>query len=826
MKPIHYNIHLEPDLEKFTFDGKVTIEVQADEPVHEVCLNARDLEIKRCSLLVNDRTQDCEFSYLPERQELCISLPETVQGVISLSIVYAVEINQQYAGFYRSRYYYNGEEKYIASTQFEAKEARRAFPCFDEPALKATFDIEYIIDANLTGVANTAILEESPLNDGRKLVRFERTPRMSTYLVFFGVGEFDSIEDDSRPPRIRVLTTPGNSQFGEFALQIARESLNFGEEYTGVPYPLSKCDYLAIPDSMGAMENFGAIRHAEDVMLVYPDVTPKSRRILIAKIIAHESIHMWFGDLVSPASWKYLWLNEAFATYFTYVIPHYYYPHWGVWEQFFVERMLSGMERDSLNGSVPIDLPGVDDPDADPSPTPSTAPIVYNKGAAVIRMLSSYLGEELFKKAIHEFLEQYQFDAATSEQFWTSVEDTSGAAVKAFAHTWVNQAGYPLVEAKRSGDALVLTQKKFSYNAADNDKTWVIPVGIAFYREDGQMQKRQLILDAQQGMIEIPESFTGYKVNADFSGFYRVNYPRENWDNLGDLIRTKKLSAVDTLNILSDLFAMVKAGEYSADEYLDFIEKYCSAEDRFLPLTELARSLMNLYLTSEIARERIAQFGAAHFESVLERIGYQPRPEESVLTTELRGTLLISAFYLGSEKVRTFGLDAFQKLLNGETIDEDILASVLKISAGAQPSAADYLVKIANSTDASDAERAQALEALGFLQDEAQLRDALQMNLEKIPQSLRMNMLMTASRNPAANRFLWSWFVEHLEQLAVPPIQRLEGLIVRLVPVCGLGHEEDVQRVLRGIVTQHPQTADSVQMALELLQVNTHLQEN
>jgi len=323
-KPTHYKIHVEPDLENLTFESFVEINIQAINPVGEVVLHALELNYKQCFIKRSSGNIMCAYHLDSQLQTVTIEFPEEFLGDLVLHIAYSGSINDRYAGFYRSRYQHNGQEKLIASTQFEASDARRAFPCFDQPDLKATFDIEFVIDEYLTGISNTAVREERNLGSGKKIVRFERTPKMSTYLVFFGIGEFEFLEDTSEQPLVRVATTPGKTRFAKYAMDIARKSLTFGKEYTGIDYPISKCDYIAIPDSMGAMENFGAIRHAEDVLLVYPDVTSKSRQTLITKIIAHEGIHMWFGDLVSPAAWKYLWLNEAFATYFTYVIPHHY----------------------------------------------------------------------------------------------------------------------------------------------------------------------------------------------------------------------------------------------------------------------------------------------------------------------------------------------------------------------------------------------------------------------------------------------------------------------------------------------------------------------
>lgn len=826
MKPTHYNIRITPDFSDFTFDGVTSLDIQSNRSVNEVTLNACDLKFHSCVLHQASTARDCAFDLLPDSQEVMIHLPEMITGDFALTIRYSGVISDQYAGLYRSKYHHDGQEKVMASTQFEASDARRAFPCFDRPDMKATFDIELVIDDELTAISNAALLEEKNLANGKKVVRFERTPRMSTYLVFFGVGEFEFLEDASAQPLVRVAVAPGKKEFGRYALDIARKSLAFGESYLDIPYPLSKCDYIAMPDSMGAMENFGAIRHAEDVLLVYPGVTSKARQALITKIIAHEGIHMWFGDLVSPAAWKYLWLNEAFATYFTYVIPHHYYPEWGVWEQFFHERLLSGLERDALAGSVPIDLPHVDDPNADPSPTPSTAPIVYNKGAAVIRMLAAYLGEADFRQALHDFLDKYQFESVSSEQFWATVELSSGVPLKDFARTWIIQSGHPLVSVERTDAVLHISQRRFGYDENVANGVWVIPLDLSLFLEDGTVESRQIVFETDSLTVEIPENTRAYKLNAGFTGFYRVQYPGGDWRKLGEMIRSQVLSSVDSLNVLDDLFALVKAGQHSVQTYLQFVEDYCKEEDRYLPLTNLARNLERLYQVCPTQRQRISALGLSLFEGALDRMNWEPREDESMVTTELRETLLWTSFLLESTRAADFSRSQFQRYLQGQPPHRDIIATVLKIGAALDAEASPYLWSIASDPERAEAERIMALEALGNHPDQEQLTELLEKNLAEIPSSLRSYMIQACARSKQGVGFLWDWFRVNLPRLETWPLTVVERLIVGIVPLSGLGKTDEVGEVLGAFVDRHPNTAASMSMALELLAVNQNLRDS
>ena len=759
------------------------------------------------------------------RQEVIVQLPSTVFGKFSLCIEYTGLINRNYTGLYLSQYTHHGEKKYIASTQFEASDARRAFPCFDQPARKATFDIELVIPDSLTGISNAALISEQPLENGKKRVKFARTPRMSTYLVFFGIGEFEFIKDAFEHPRVRVAVTSGKTGHGQFALDMARKTLRFGEEYTGIPFPISKCDYIAIPDSIGAMENFGAIRHCENDLLIDPDTTSKARAVLTAKIIAHEGIHQWFGDLVSPMSWKDLWLNEGFATYFTYVIPHHFHPEWGVWEQFFLERLLSGMERDSLSGTIPIDLPEMGDPEADPSPTPSTAPIVYNKGAAVVRMLATYIGEDYFKQSLHDFLTRYQFDAASSEHFWESVSKSTNLPLEKFARAWVNQPGYPLVTVQREKHTLQLTQSRFTYrHQPATDSTWVIPVDVLCFLADGGTRIVHILLDQVHQSVKLPENVTAYKVNAELTGFYRVHYPEDDLERLGELLSSKRLPAVDSLNVLNDVFAMVKAGVYSVDDYLRYISSYAINETRYLPLMDLARNLSHLYRTVKVKHDDISRVGKPIYERVLDSIGYIPSEDESLTVTELRSTLLMAASLLGSQTVLEFAVRQFQLLLDGGIVHRDIFSEVLKIGAVVHPKAADWLSVRACDLGLLEGGRIKALQALGNLSQYEALQKALDINNEQVASSLRHHMLAEASCNPFAFDWMWDWYTGHLAQIETEiPLPNVQSIMVCLIPLCGIGHRQEVEACLHEFSTRHPATSDSLEMALELLAVNERL---
>ncbi len=820
MDPMHYKIQLKSDLQSFTFQGTTIIEIKAENSVDQIVLNANDLDLQSCKVKKDNNHIECKFSFIPKSEEVTINLPYKTDGIIELTIDYIGKINDLMKGFYRSKYEHEGQAKYIAVTQFEEREARRAFPCFDHPSKKATFDIEFVIDEDLKGIANTPVIEEKKLGDGKKLVRFGRTPKMSTYLLFFGVGDFEFIEDSSARPLVRVATTPGKTQYGNFGLQMARKSLKYGEEYTGIDFPIAKCDYIAVPDfAFGAMENYAAITFRENLLLVYPGVTSKIVLARIASVIAHETAHMWFGDLVSPAEWVYLWLNESFASYFTYAITDHFYPEWSMWDMFVVGLMLSGLERDSLVETMSVELPGGEEA----SINAASAPIIYNKGASILRMLVGYLGEEKFKKGIQYFLDKYEFSCATSQEYWEAFEEATGEPINEFAKCWVYQAGYPIVEVKRRGNELLLTQKTFTFIPNNSDKSWLIPINILLFLKSGETTTISTLFKDKTMSIPIPETTIAFKINTEQMGFYRVKYEEEMLNELGRLVKDKKLSPMDSFGLENDFYALVRRGDYSLRDYLNFLEEYYGQEDRFLPLVDISRNLMSAYLVVESQKERISGFGRKLFENFLEKIGFEPKDDDGLQVSSMRDILLWAAFSFGSQDAAQFGATKFQDLLDGKTVHADILSSILKIGAVTNDQASDYFMKKIMAEDTPEIEKLLILNALGCFRENQKILTALEFNLEQVPKKNRNQIINMVGQNPAAIDYMWQWFLDNLEKLEQLHSAHFERVIISLIPVCGLGKETEVKKFFEEYVEKYESAKDTIKMALELMEVNSRL---
>jgi len=816
LNPIDYVIHLEPDLKSFTFSGSTVLRAEAEEPVAEVTLDMIDLAVRSCKVRIGEDFKGCAFRVDPGKEELCISLPRDMEGVIELKLDYVGFISDRLTGFYRSRYTKEGKTKYIAVTQFEESDARRAFPCLDHPVKKAAFDVEMVVEEDLMAVSNGPVVQEKSLGNGKKWVKFERTPRMSTYLVFFGVGEFEFISDPGEVS-VRVITTPGMTKYARFALEFGRKSLQFCESYYEVPYPLSKLDLLAIPDfAAGAMENWGAITFRENLLLHFPNITSRAGEERICEVIAHEIAHQWFGNLVSPSDWKYLWLNESFATYFAYGTVDHYYPEWDVWALFLHGQTELALHRDALHEDFSIEIPG----GAHVVINASTAPIIYNKGGSILRQIKGYLGEDYFRDGLRFYLKTNQYGCAASSQLWEALEEVSKTPVIRMMKSWIEQPGFPLVEARRSGNALLLSQKRFTYLPNDSRQAWLVPIHVQIFYENGETASKTTLLEDATGTLDMGPGVKSYKVNAGQSGFFRVKYLDAGvLQELGGKVLRKELVPEDRWGLQNDLFALVMGGEATIDQYLDFLDWYRD-EDAFLPLGSIAGNLFRAYLVVEDPeRERIRTKGKSFLEEVVGRLGYEPAPAERYNLSALRDQALWQAVLYGSKEAETFGLDAFSSLKKGGAVHPDIMKSVLQIGArSGGEEAFDWFHTRLQSTE-SEHERMNILMALGCFKSKEMIEKVREYVLEKVPDRNKFVPLVSLAANPHALPDMWEWYVSRVKELERFHPIHYERVILAVVPLGGLGRETEVEAFFDKYLRETEKARDVIRLSLEWLRI-------
>jgi len=820
INPINYKIHLEPDLRTLKFSGSTEILLEALKPVNEITLNASELAFWGCKIWMDSKFIECPFYVDTRKEGIRVCLPKEMTGRIILKSTYVGEINDRMVGFYRSRYSAKGREKYSAVTQFEESDARRAFPCFDHPAKKATFDIEMVIDEKLIAISNGPITKEKRLPDGRKLITFQQTPKMSTYLLFFGVGEFEFIEDVGEV-LVRIATMPGMTKHAIFGLEFGRKALEFCEDYYGMKYPLPKLDLIAIPDfAAGAMENWGAITFRENLLLHYPNVTSKAGEQRICEVIAHEIAHQWFGNLVTPSDWKYLWLNESFATYFGYGVVTHYYPDWDIWDQFLHGQTDKALERDALQETFPIELPGGEHVVINPS----TAPIIYDKGASILRHIEGYVGEIALKAGLRYYLKKHQYACTSSHHLWEAIEETSEKPVTRMMKSWIEQSGFPLVEVKRDANKLSLTQRRFTYLPKESDQLWVIPVTVRVLYDNGDAKTITSLLENRNMSIDIGGNALAYKINYGQTGFYRVRY-HEKGDlyELGKRVLSKELPPEDRWGLQNDLYALVRRGDASVDDYLEFLSNY-ENEDAFLPLMSIAGNLFQAYLVLEgTQRRRVASVGKPLLEKVVSNIGYEPHTGEKHTASILRDHIMVHAVMYGSEDVAGFACGKFSALMSGKHIHPDIMKSTMQIGALYGTSETftwfDQRLKSAKS----EHERINILIALGSFGGEALIEKTLEYILKEVPDRNKFIPIAYMASNPHAIPSLWEWYVSHVTTLEQFHPVHYERVIEAIVPVCGIGKEQQVKDFFEDYMRQKEKAKDVIKLSLEKLEINSRM---
>jgi tricorn protease interacting factor F2/3 len=819
-QPLNYKIHLIPDLARFTFTGTAEISLVAPKPVEEIVLNALEIDIKDCRVLQSSDADDCAFTLDSDKEELRIILPEPLSGDIRLSIDYQGLINDKMAGFYRSKYAYEDRTGYMAVTQFEESDARRAFPCMDYPACKATFDISMDIDPLLVAISNGAVKEKNVLDNGKLRVTFEQTPKMSTYLVFFGVGEFE-FTTDAKDERVRVATLPGMQKFARFGADLGRKSLEFSESYYGIAYPLPKMDLIAIPDfAFGAMENWGAITFRENLLLHYPDVTSKSGEARIFEVIAHEVAHQWFGNLVTPSDWKYLWLNESFATFFGFGVVNHYRPQWDTWQQFLYSMTGPVLARDALHETFAIEIPGGEHVVINSS----TAPIIYNKGGSILRQIRGYIGEADFQRGLQHYLKTYAYECAASQDLWQSFETVTRKPISALMQSWIEQPGYPKITVNRQNGCLILNQRRFTYLPNDSAQSWLVPLSMTLYLKTGETRQLAMLLDESRAVVEIDEDVAAYKVNDRQTGFYRVQYAdADNLAELGRRVEAKTMPPEDRWGLQNDFYALVKSGEAQLADYLEFLAFY-QREDAYLPLVSIADNLLGAYLVMDADyRRKISSSAAPWSETILDDIGWEPPEEEKHTTSLLRDKFLWAAVFWGSQTAAQFARDRFKALVAGDDIHPDIMKSVLQAGAYTGDSQAhDWLVERMDESQIEH-ERMNILMALGCFKDADLTQKAQQYVLDAVPARNQFIPLVSMCANPHAIPLMWDWYVSHLEQIEQFHPMLYERVVAAIIPTAGIERTDEVKDFFEAYMKSKDKARDVIKLSLERLEINLRM---
>lgn len=653
--PSRYELHLEPDLNARTFTGQATITIDVTQGTADIVLNAAELDILSATIDgPTGRLQKGEITLQPERERCSIRFSISLDpGTWRLALSFKGTLNDKLRGFYRSTYTdADGAKQTMAATQFEATDARRAFPCWDEPDFKAVFAVTLAIDPDLTALSNAAVRSEE-IRSGKKLVTFADTITMSTYLVAFIVGRLQGTQPVmvGRTP-VRIWTVPGKQHLASFGLDIASYSLAFFSEYYGIPYPGDKLDLIAIPDfASGAMENLGAITFRETALLVDEQRATRSERERVADVVAHENAHMWFGDLVTMSWWNGLWLNEAFATFMEMLAVDQWKPEWERWTAFGVSRA-AALAVDGLHSTRPIEYPVLAPKDADAM----FDVLTYEKGASVLRMLEQYIGPDTFREGVRSYLRTHAYGNADTKDLWISMAGAAKHDIPLLLNQWVFAPGYPLVSVKLAGPSeITISQQRFTYlpssPSAGNgtqsaQQLWQIPIHLKIFSED-RTETRRILLSQDHTAVRLPDQWTSVMLNEGGHGFYRVRYGPDLLERL-ERNGLARLTPVERFNLVNDMWASTLAQMLPPSQYLSLTAHFkgerdhnvwavllgsFSTLDRMLPADD--RPLLQRFV-----RDRLAQ--------AAQELGWAPHRDETDLVKELRSDIQRALGTLGN----------------------------------------------------------------------------------------------------------------------------------------------------------------------------------
>ena len=679
--PSRYEVTLEPDLDKATFTGSVTISCGADH-AESIVLNAKHLEITGVSVDGNP----CEWSLHDQTERLIIDAK--VNGEVRIDIAFSGVLNDRLRGFYRSRFKdAGGKEHVIATTQMQSTDCRAAFPCFDEPDFKAVFAITLIAPNEMLAISNGVEIGRRDLGDGRSAIKFSDTMKMSTYLVAFIVGPLEATEPivvNGIP--VRVVHLPGKADLAEFGLEAGAYCLNWFHNYYGIPYPAEKVDLVALPDfAAGAMENVGCVTFREVLLLVDEKTATTVDKLHVAEVIAHELAHMWFGDLVTMKWWNGIWLNEAFATFMGVAACDAFLPELQRWTTFGLDRAMA-FEVDSLESTRPIEFEVR-------SPEDSEGMfdlLTYEKGGSLLRMLELYLGPERFRAGVSHYLKRHAYGNTETNDLWDALEEVvnndggEAVPVRRLMDSWIWQKGYPLISASVEGGELVLRQQRFGFSPnAKHDTLWVIPIHVSV---NGVISK--VILDATEARLALPSPEATVVVNAGGSGNFRISYSPDLLARLSGAT----LAAMTTLEryvLVDDAWSAVQAGRMSVREFLDFAQMFRYETDLAVWQAISTGVRMAARVIPDSASDWFAGYVSELTAPMRGRLGWVPAANETGLLRQLRGLLVGLAGTVGADPDVVKKSRELWDQSKTSAVDPELLAAVTEVIA-ATGDAADF----------------------------------------------------------------------------------------------------------------------------------------
>ena len=681
-RPENYKLTFNPDMETAKFEGDETISLRVLKPTSDITLNAADIDFHDVTITSGGATQKAKVTAQKEKEMVVLSVDKPLAaGPATVHITFTGILNSEMRGLYLGK---DDQGRKYVSTQFESTDARRAFPSFDEPDYKATFDISVIADKGLATISNQKIASDTPGPGDKHTVRFATTAKMSSYLAALVVGNFEYLEAEADGIPIRVYTTTGKKEMGKFALEVAGDILKYYDNYFGIKYPYGKLDLVGIPDfSAGAMENTGCITFREVLLLIDEKQGSVGLKKTIASVVAHEMAHQWFGDLVTMKWWDDVWLNEGFATWMSSKPVEKIKPEWNA-DLDDVSGTGGTLNVDSLANTRPIHQA---------AETPAQIQelfdgIAYGKTASVLRMIESYMGEEAFRAGVNAYLKQHQYGNATASDFWDAQAKTSKKPIDKIMPTWVQQAGVPIINVKSqcsNGSTNVeLTQQRYFVDRAKfsepNDQLWQIPLCL---KGSASTAPKCELMTKRQESFTIPGCSTWVLGNAGATGYYRVGYQPEAVRALAADAETK-LTPGERITLQNDLWASIRVGREPVGDYLAFAQGLQADRNRAVLEDVFGRlNYIGEYLVSESNRDAYRSWLRQLLTPTLKELGWQAKPGESEEQRTLRIRVIGALGYdaRDPEVLAEARKTADKALADPSSVDHETAGTVLGLAA-------------------------------------------------------------------------------------------------------------------------------------------------
>lgn len=832
--PVNYNIRLKPNLKAFTFEGSEDIDIEIVKPTSEVTVNSVEIEIQDVVYVAKDTNDTVKgtISYDVEDEKATFKFPTDLQpGHGRLSLTFTGILNDKMKGFYRSKYTSpDGEERYSAVTQFEATDARRSFPCWDEPAVKSTFDVTLIVPKDRVALSNMPIKSEQAYegDDKWKVVSYEKTPIMSTYLLAYIVGEFDYVEGkDADGIVIRVYTPVGKKEQGKFALDVAVKTLPFYKDYFKIAYPLPKMDLIALADfAAGAMENWGLVTYRETALLVDPQKSSAKTKQWVALVVGHELAHQWFGNLVTMEWWTHLWLNEGFASWIEYLCVDYCFPEFDSWTQFVKNDLGRALELDALNNSHPIEVPVGHPSEVDEI----FDAISYSKGASIIRMLHDYIGDDDFKVGMNAYLNDFKYTNAFTEDLWDALGKASGKPVGDIMTTWTKQMGYPVIKVSEKQDGsnrvLSLSQEKFCADGKKQEgkqSEWMVPVSFCTATcPDKPVKKILFDTTTTEVILENVKPGEWVKLNCGTVGVYRVQYASEMLDSLITGIKNCTLAPRDRLGIQSDLFALARAGLIPAVDVLKVAEAYINETD-YTVWSDLTMSLgtQGLLIQHTDAADDFKAYNRNLYGKVFQQVGWEAKDNEGPLTAMLRDLVIAK---LGRNKEQSVVDEAKRRFLdfyNGQPLSADLRDPVfITVMSNGDEDVFNKMLELYDKADSQE-QKTRISRSIGSVKDEALIKRVLDFAMsDKVRSQDTVFVIGGVIGSVRGRELAWEFLKKNWAQL----LERYEGgfLLSRLVKMTENFVTEEKAKEIEQFFAEHPAPAAerTIKQSLETIGLN------